>query len=340
MLYMPTTLSKAKSPYLITGDLLVPAASRLTIEAGVELQIAEKSTCADESKQRDWADSQFVSLKIEGAFYVKGTPEAPVSIHPVHPVPGKVSWDGIRISNQKSTSAKISFLDISGANRGLQVKMSEFTVENSFFVDNNIGIWLGEKANILVSNSLFSSNVSAGIYLEHAAPTLTTNIFVDNPTYGIWADSRKGLSVNNNLFWKNSEANCFHCPAEIGKRAAINAKGDSVDSHANLMSDPLFLGSAGATHKQQLDPNTPTPSNAVVDTNLQKLHTKADSIGKAGLAPHKTYVPQGVGTWRLSQYSPAIDAAPDDKAFLDANGTRGDIGPWGATAKYQRKVGE
>jgi len=333
-LYMPTTLTKDKSPYHITGDIFIPTASRLTIEAGVELIISGKETCSNDIQQRDWSDSQFISIKVDGAFYVKGTPANPVTIHPEQSSKGKVQWDGIRLRKQDPSKALIQFLQVTGANKALSLEQSDIEIQNSFFVGNNTGIWLGEKGNVRISNCLFAENSSAAIYLEHAAPEIVTSIFDHNPNYAIWADSRKGLKVHNNLFWKSGEAHCYHCSNNIGKFAAINSKGDSVDAAGNMFADPIFEGSAADLHKKKLDPNEPTASKAVLDTAILRAHQKADSLGKAGLPPRAVFQAQGVGAWRLSQYSPALDAAPDESRFKDANETRGDLGPWGATWKY------
>lgn len=337
MVLMPTTLGKAKSPYRITGDLFVPAPSRLTIEPGVEILVAAKQSCKESFTQKDWSDSQFVSINIEGAFYIKGTPEAPVVIRPEHPAAGKVLWDGVRISGQAPSSARIQFLEISGANRAIQATESNFVIENSFFLNNNAGIWLGEKAHLQVRNNLFHNNASAGLFVQHAAPKVIANIFHQNPNYGIWADSRKGLVVEGNLFWKSGEADCWHCPAEICKRTATNSKGDSTDAEGNLFADPVFQETGSEKKAKNADILESTPQSEVKDSALQQLHQRADSLGKAGLNPKPVFQAQGHGAWRLSKYSPALDAGPDKEDFLDANGTRGDIGPWGATARYKKK---
>ena len=336
MLYMPTTLSKDRSPYRIIGDIYVPPASRLTIEAGVEIVVAAKDSCEQDLKQLDWSDSQYVSIKVDGAFFVKGTPESPVIIRPEHPQQGKVLWDGLRVHKQDPGAAQIQCLHISGANHALQAERTSFPVENCIFEGNNTGIFLGEKANLQITNNLFVHNTSAGVFLQFAAPDMIANIFYENPNYGVWADSRKGVKVENNLFWKNGEANCWHCPATMGKRKGTDAQSDSIDAAGNLYADPVFMGTQAEAEYKRKDKFEPTPAADVVDSTLATRHHKADSLGKAGLAPRPVFIPSGAGKWRLSQYSPALDAAPDKKAFLDANGTRGDIGPWGATAKYSK----
>jgi hypothetical protein len=336
-LYMPTTLTKAKSPYHITGDIFIPTASRLTIEAGVELIVASKESCTGDIPQRDWSDSQFVSIKVDGAFYVKGTPTNPVIVHPEQNSKGKVLWDGIRLRGLNPSKAKIQFLQVQGANRALQIEQSTLQIQNSIFTDNNTGIWLGLKGNVEISNCLFAENTSAAIFLDHAAPEIMTSIFYQNPNYGIWADSRKGLRIHNNLFWKSGEANCYHCSVEIGKRTGVNGKNDSIDVDGNLFSDPIFVGTHAEQQQKHLDPNEPTSNKTVLDTGILKVSQKADSLGKAGLPPRPVFQTQGTGVWILSQYSPALDAAPDESRFKDANGTHGDLGPWGATAKYSVK---
>ena len=337
MLYMPTTLSKDKSPYRITGDIYVPPASRLTIEAGVELLVAAKDSCDQDLQQLDWSDSQFVSIKVDGNFYVKGTPKNPVIIRPEKPATGKIQWDGLRIRKQDEETAVIKFLQLSGANRGLQIDHSVFSIQNSFFVENNTGIWLGERANVSITNNLFSQNTSAGIYLQYSAPLVVANIFYQNPTYAIWADSRKGIKIKSNVFFGSGEQDCWHCPLDIGKHASVNANGDSTDQFDNIFADPAFENSLAEAKKKHLDKFVPTSENTVSDKNLQAVHNKADSLGKAGLPPKPVFQAQGIGAWRISKYSPALDAAPDQEKYQDANGTRGDIGPWGATMKYEIK---
>ena len=337
-LYMPTTLSKDKSPYRITGDIYVPPASRLTIEAGVELVIVSKPTCKESMNQLDWSDSQFVSIQVDGAFYIKGNPKAPVLIHPESQEHGKVQWDGIRLNKQEPHSAAIQFLQITGANRALQIRNSKFIIENSVFEDNNIGIKLGEKGNVTIRNNLFYQSTSAGIYTEYAAPEVVANIFSENSNAAIWADSRKGLNISYNLFWESGDADCWHCAPEIGKRTAKNAKGDSIDSRNNIFANPVFVETADESKHKQVDIQIPTEKGAVVDSNIQQLHQKSDSLGKAGLAPRAVFEAQGLGRWRLSKYSPALDAAPDESIYLDANGTRGDLGPWGGTNRYAKKL--
>lgn len=334
-LSMPTTLTKARSPYLVTGDLYVPPASRLTIEEGVVLLISTVDSCR-RMNQLDWSDSQFVSIKVDGALYIHGTLFNPVVIQSADSTHQSIRWDGIRIWNQTPQTADIQFLKISEANKALWTYKTTMNIHHTLFQNNNTGIWSDYKSTLTIENNLFHDNRSAGVYIKLSTPVLTANLFVQNPTYGIWADSRQGVVISHNLFWNNGEANCFHCPAQILQMTETNHRGDSTDAFMNLAADPVFIDSPQELKLRRRDPNTQTPADSVQDTRLYQIHAKADSLGKAGLKPRAQFVPQGYGPFRLSQYSPALDAAPEDERFQDANQTRGDLGIFGATLKYQK----
>ncbi|GEM_PF-1159765 len=332
--YSPFSLTKSSSPYLLTSDLVIPAGSRLTIEPGVEIIVVKDtlSKCKDTIVQRDWADSQFVSIKVDGALYVHGTETQLVRIHPSQEGKG-VQWDGIRLKEQTPTSVEIRFLDIQGAHKALQIKESHFIVENSFFTNNNTALWLSEKANIQVRNSLFAQNQSAAVYLEHCAPVFEANLFVNNFTYAFWADSRKGVEISHNLFWNSGESHCYHCAAGLLKKTGINSRGDSVDASGNIIADPIFVGSASESWHIKRDPKIPTPKAQTKDTTISQMHS--DAKAKHGLGVGKNYsVGTSMAYWKLSRYSPARDAAPDQSDYKDADDSRGDLGPWGGINRF------
>ncbi|NLB64515.1 MAG: right-handed parallel beta-helix repeat-containing protein [Fibrobacter sp.] len=334
VLAIPTTLTKAGSPHLIKGDLYVPGSSRLTIEAGAELIIAPTDSCKD-LQQLDWADSQFVSIKIHGAFYVKGTSSEPVIIRPQNPKNGEVSWDGIRLFKQGSDYADVKFLHINGAHKAIYATNSSLGIKNSIFTKNNVGIWAKEQSKLQVHNNTFVQNLNSGIYTQNSTHSIVANIFAENISYGIWADSRKGVNINHNLFWKNGETDCFKCPANVLRMVQISAQGDSLDKHNNLRANPVFIGSSAELKLRRTDPTVATPKNQVKDQKVQAMHRRSDSLGLTGLDTKYEYKPWGKGSWLLSKYSPARHAAPDKATFYNPDSSRGDIGAWGALGQYK-----
>ena len=137
---IPTSLIKSKSPYLITGDIYVPPHSRLTIEGGVKVFVSASDKCDYKAKQQDYSDSNFVSIKVDGSFYIEGTPENQVSIEPENFVAGVIGWDGIRIWNGNRLSTQIEYATIKGANKALHTMNSKYNVANVVFESINIGI--------------------------------------------------------------------------------------------------------------------------------------------------------------------------------------------------------
>jgi parallel beta-helix repeat protein len=324
----PTTLAKAKSPYRVRGDLYISPSARLTLEAGVELIIVPGEACGD-TRQLDWSDSNFISIKVDGALFITGTPLEPVRIAPENHKAGKIQWDGIRIRNKRPVLVQIENLHIAGAHRALSVSYSSFHVANSLFIDNNTGIWLSDEAEISLYNNLFTGNRSAAVYIEESNPSLIANIFYQNPNYAIWSDSRPKPRIEYNLFYQSGDAHCWRCPPGIGVKNSVNERGDSTDRNLNLFQDPIFLGSPADLQRQKLDPSLPTPRPQSIDSTLHHLYAKSDSLGRTGLPTPPRYTPLGYGIWRLSRYSPALDAAPDISFFRDENDTRGDIGLFG-----------
>ena len=324
----PTTLTKAKSPYRVLGDLYVTPSARLTLEAGTVLLIVPGEACGD-TRQIDWADSNLVSIKVDGALFVTGTPLEPVVIRPEKHQPGKIQWDGIRIHNKRPALVQIENIQLFGAQKALNVERSTFHIANSLLQDNNTGIWLSDEADISIYNCLFTGNRSAAIYLDESNPSIMGNIFYKNPNYAIWSDSRPKPRIEYNLFHQSGDAHCWHCPVGIGKLSQRNHKGDSTDRAFNLYKDPVFMGSSAEAYLMQRDPHISTPAAQAKDSQIQKLYASAQAKSGNGLRAQGVYKPLGYGQWRLSRYSPALDAGPDNDFFQDDNGTRGDLGLFG-----------
>ncbi len=340
---LPTSLRKCKSPYLVTDDIFVPGNSRLRIEAGVELIISKKRWCADlkdtlkaklASKwknQLDWNDSQQVSIKVQGAFFIAGTPEDPVIIRPENRKVKRATWDGIRLTHKTRITAQIEYLHISGANKALNITGSEFNIANSLFKNNNVGISISELSKIPVFNSIFTENYSAGIYHKKSGGKLYANIFYNNFNYGIWSDSRHSLRVYNNIFYGNYEKDCYHCPLEISQITTENDNQDSTDKYYNLFNDPIFVGTEREAEEMKNDLDLNTPVIEIKDTILYHLELKSRNRKNLGIKKAPPFIPRGPknGVYRLSKYSKGKNAAPESSFFMNPDSSRGDLGIWG-----------
>ncbi|MGL1936576.1 MAG: right-handed parallel beta-helix repeat-containing protein [Fibrobacterales bacterium] len=342
---LPTSLRKCKSPYLVTDDIYIPASSRLRIEAGVELIISKKQWCHGPKdslramsatkwkRQIDWNDSQYVSIKVEGAFFIAGTEKEPVIIRPENTTLKRATWDGIRLKDKSHITTQIEYLHISGADKAINIKHSTFNIANSLFKNNNVGIAIDKLSIVPIYNSVFTENYSAGIFHKHSGAKLYANIFYNNFNYGIWADSRHSLVAYHNIFFDNREADCFHCPLTISQISTINDNGDSTDSHYNLFKDPIFVGSAQEAEAIKKDLDLNTPKIEIKDTILYHLELKSRKHKNLGLKKVRPFIPRGPqkGPYRLSKYSPGIHGAPSHSFFMNSDSSQGDVGLYGGT---------
>jgi parallel beta-helix repeat protein len=321
---VPRSLIQTESPYLVTGDIYVPSNSRLTIESGVELLIAEQGDACDETGQMDWLDSQMVSIKVDGVLHILGEITKPVIIRPQNPKPGIVQWYGIRTTGKTRITMQIEALHISGANRGIWTDYSKFNISNSVFYHNNCGLYLHNKAHLGVFNNTFAHNKSAGIYIENSNPKIVANVFYNNTTYGIWSDSYPRVLISYNLLHGNGEEDCYKCPSLVGKNARVNTKGDSTDLYFNVNKDPIFIGSKQHELMRKADISLPTQKELVADTVMQQIHKEKTSTG---LYPKETplhpYIP--------GKYSPLLHSGPDNALFENEDGSRGHIGATGGS---------
>ena len=329
MIDVPLTWTKEKSPYRITGDIQIAPAARLTIEAGVEVLIVPGEACG-ETKQLDWADSVFISIKAYGPIAIKGTAEEPVRILPENHIPGKIQWDGIRLPLKDRASVNIEYLHIMGAHKAINASFSKFNVGNSLFIGNNTGIWLENEGDVSIYNCVFTENLSAGVYINNSRPLLAANIFYKNSNFGIWSDSRPSQRIQNNIFFANADTDCRFCPVGTSK-IIKNENGIPKDKFENIYSDPIFAGSEKEKAAAKKDINLPTPIKNVKDTTLRRIYEESQGASPSVNAPLPL-------PFVLSKYSPALNAAPNTDFFKNKDGSKGDIGLYGGKPGRFNKI--
>ncbi|MDR0517696.1 MAG: right-handed parallel beta-helix repeat-containing protein [Fibromonadaceae bacterium] len=324
VLDIPTTWTKEHSPYRITGDIQIPPASRLTIEAGVTVLVATGEACG-ETRQLDWADSMYISIKAYGPIVIKGTAEEPVRIMPENHIPGKIQWDGIRLLPIKDISAvTVEYMYIMGANKAISSSFGKFNLGNSLFIGNGTGIWLENEADVSVYNNVFTENLSAGVYISNSRPSIVANIFYKNFNYGVWSDSRPSPRIHNNIFYANADTDCRFCPAGVAK--TIKKENDPIlrDKFENIYSDPVFAGSEKEKNLVKKDPGQPTQAANTKDAALHKIYEQSTGAAAKANGTEANKLP-----FSLSKYSPAINSAPKTDFFNNEDGSQGDIGLYG-----------
>lgn len=330
---LATEWTARESPYLVTGDIFIPATSRLRIGPGVTVRFAAPRPCELQKRtidQLDWSDSAYTGIKAEGTLYVLGTEEQPVVFEPENYKAGAIGWDGLRMEGQKAGMAEIAFAVFRGANQAVSVSKAGFFIHHSLFEGNNTGILAGMRGDVGIVNCAFIGNLSAGLVIRKAGPRIANNLFAGNRAYGIWADGRPAIQASYNAFWNNREAACYKCPYAVLDTAKKNANGDACDAFGNLAADPVFIGSASHEAAREADVAEATPAHLVKDPALAKLEAEARAKEEAKAEGKKKrtreFAPMGRGPYVLSKYSKLIDAGHPGRDFRDRDGSRNDIG--------------
>jgi len=196
-------LSIDKSPYLVTGALVVKPGVRLTMNAGTVI----------------WFRS--LGLIVKGQLEILGTRDDPVRLASL----GGSSWKGIFL-DRSSGENKITYCTISNAEFGFRASMSKVSIQNCQFQDNVWGIVMEEsraeisdslirtsaklgiaarKAQLLVKNSVITENGSGGILLEDSKAQIEQNNILNNGGWEIKVLDNKGRVRAANNWWGDAD---------------------------------------------------------------------------------------------------------------------------------------
>src|SRR5450432_2543425 len=105
-----TTWTAIGNPYVLTGDLTVPAGSSLTIDSGVIVEVANGDTT------NGGINTTSVDITINGALTINGSPTFPVMFGPAV---GTDSWPGLALATGSNT--EITSLEIDDASTGIDM---------------------------------------------------------------------------------------------------------------------------------------------------------------------------------------------------------------------------
>jgi hypothetical protein len=168
-------LTIEKSPYLVTGALVVKPGVTLTMNAGTVV----------------WFRS--LGLIVKGELQILGTRDDPVRISSL----GTSSWKGIFLDRSRSKNT-INYCTISDAEFGFRASNSTVSIQNSQFQDNVWGIVM-EESRAEISGSLIRTSAKSGIAARKTQLLVRDSVITENSTGGILLESSKARIEQNNI---------------------------------------------------------------------------------------------------------------------------------------------
>ena len=178
------TLTKDKSPYLATGDIVVFPKWKLTIEPGVEFRFENN-----------------VRLEIRGTLVALGTETDSIIFVSNHGTTQGL-WRGIEITNTLGGNASFNYCKISHASTAIDEECCGGGIDeirNSQFTFNKIALGGYTGHRTLVENCYFSNNE---VCITNADKEVNYCVF-ENNKYGLFMTER--ISVSHSTFTNHSE---------------------------------------------------------------------------------------------------------------------------------------
>ncbi len=225
------SFTKTDGPFLIKGNIIVPAGQKLELGPGLKILVGGKYT----------------TITVFGELVAKGTPKEPVVIQSARKNPKPWDWD--RIYCRSRTRAHFEHCLIRHSNYGILIENGSATIKECTFEKNSLHGLVVKNSDALVVNSLFQWGHVCAILCQAGADVRADSIVIRNNSTGIACDGKsffkieKGKVLGNNVgiavrkeasvsavavdFTKNSTG--IATEQEISKRLREMVYGNTID---------------------------------------------------------------------------------------------------------------
>ncbi len=317
-------LSKSNSPYLVTGDITVPANDSLSIEPGVELQFAGK-----------------FQINVFGQFQAIGTETDSINFSTVHQ---DSLWGGILLLESQRNN-HLKFVNISRATKSksfgnyydeygaVSCRKSRLNVDHSKFVDNlnhNCAGIAGIESRLIIKNTWFennNANYDGMIFIRNGEILLNRITFKANEGGTLSAEGSEFVIINS-LITEQQETSWGHF--NINNSHGLVSNCILFD---NIEWRPLFrlyqanlevLNSILWDNGENL---FDIGYQSQVNVNYSNIQGGYEGTGNIDTDPN--FEDSGNGNFQLAGGSPCINAGFPSSLYDDMDGSRNDMGLYG-----------
>ena len=192
-----TRWTKNMSPVIINGDLLIGKSATLTIDAGVDIQIAAKPYTTSQIRGRD---SRLVEIIIQGTLQATGTAQQRIFFQK-----NPISWYGIRV--EKGGKLHLTYANIAHTRHHGVENLGTATLRYVELTKARLSGVYGENCTTEISHSKIYQNTKNAI--EHTNGNLIvqySEIIRNTQGIGIWIRAGSGrykVSLQNNTITLN-----------------------------------------------------------------------------------------------------------------------------------------
>ena len=153
-------MTKANSPYIITGDIIVESGAQLIIEPGVEVRFSYISDPDNNGQE----DTNAADLIVYGKLFAEGSATDSILFTSNEDPALKGDWGGIRFASSEGTST-----------------ISHATIEMA-----KDGVWTSSYCNIEISDCEIGTNIDYGVHLGGSSNAAIVNSTIDSNGTGIY----------------------------------------------------------------------------------------------------------------------------------------------------------
>jgi hypothetical protein len=318
------------SPYVVDRTLLIPRRARLFIGPGTTILISPKKNTS--KMPADSEGEGGIAIIVKGTLTCAGTIGKRIRFMPSAIGEGSVGWHGIEFRGAGEGN-EIAYTDITGAQDGITVSECRPLIRAAVIERNNIGVNCRRLGSATLKNCVLTGNFVAAIRVAGANPVIENCLIENNPGSGLWGDGNSVVGCSYNCISGNGDGNYLDCDPQLGRMAALNRNGDSVDKAGNLACDPAFAGTmADSLARERYLARSKTAKVGNFEKVKRRMLDFADLVIHGSMkrpAPAK----EDAGRFSLSPYSPCRNAGDPAPKFNNADGSRNDMGIYGGPGK-------